>query len=379
MKASFDGGVIFHVASDPLSVFRLALAASIRSIESHPRGRLLQEFLRKGPYEGEGDIPPELRDSRLSDDATAEAICFIYHHMVNSFKGAVTEMLAAAPCLRVLQHVQREGNLPPDARLYAGDSVAVTTTHGSELQKGADFHILVENIGATPKPIIIAGVAEVKSYSPSLRVVEAQIDTHIVRIARGLRVGATDYPSESICVGLGKNHRVLRIVIVPDTWRLPRAYDFETGERGRILCVKPPVLPRTTDQISRLTEDRWQITLKWSMEAITSYAHDMTFWYMKKVGEAIYSDGVPKAWSYMTRAEAGRNASKMMLYYAILRCRDVYEEQRAISLYNSYSFGYALGANFKDKNGRGRRRMLWLEDLDEILQFGRTKGDCRIR
>jgi hypothetical protein len=49
----------------------------------------------------------------------------------------------------------------------------------------------------------------------------------------------------------------------------------------------------------------------------------MTFWYMGKVGEAIYSHGVPKEWAEMTPAEAGCNAIKMMLYYAIRRCRNI--------------------------------------------------------
>lgn len=53
------------------------------------------------------------------------------------------------------------------------------------------------------------------------------------------------------------------------------------------------------------------------------------------------------------------------------------EEQRAIALYNSYGYGYALGMNYK--NAEGRREMLWLQDLDEILSVGRTKNGCILR
>ena len=88
----------------------------------------------------------------------------------------------------------------------------------------------------------------------------------------------------------------------------------------------------------------------------------MTFWYMQKIGEVIYSTTVPKGWEEMSPAEAGRNAAKMMLYYAILRCRSMREEQRAIALYNAYGFGYAIGTSFK--NAEGRREMLWPQDLD---------------
>jgi hypothetical protein len=38
----------------------------------------------------------------LTDNETASVITFIYSHMVNCFKGALTEMLAVAPCSRAL-------------------------------------------------------------------------------------------------------------------------------------------------------------------------------------------------------------------------------------------------------------------------------------
>jgi hypothetical protein len=78
----------------------------------------------------------------------------------------------------------------------------------------------------------------------------------------------------------------------------------------------------------------------------------------------------------MTPAEAGQNAAKMMLYYAILRCRTVRENHCAIALYNSYSFGCALGMNFR--NAKGQRQMLWPQDLDEILATGQNKDGCKI-
>lgn len=59
LQAALAGGAVFPNANDPLSIFRQTLASSIRSIESHPRGRLFQDFLLKGPYEGAGQIPTE--------------------------------------------------------------------------------------------------------------------------------------------------------------------------------------------------------------------------------------------------------------------------------------------------------------------------------
>lgn len=105
-------------------------------------------------------------------------------------------------------------------------------------------------------------------------------------------------------------------------------------------------------------------------------AYGITFWFMEKIGEVLYSSGVPEDWSEMTPAEANRNTAKLMLYYAILRCRTARENQRAIALYNSYSFGCALGMNFR--NRAGKREMLWRQDLDEILENGETESGCRI-
>jgi hypothetical protein len=179
-------------------------------------------------------------------------------------------------------------------------------------------------------------------------------------------------------LGYGPKTSILRITVQPSDWRLPRTFRFENTERGRLLRVDETVTSPEDDQVTNLGDDRWHIILKSSKEAIAQAAYEITFWYMEKVGEIIYSDpdSMPKDWQEMTPAEAGRNAAKMMLYYAILRCRTPRENQRAIALYNTYGFGYALGMSFR--NAEGRREMLWPQDLDEILQSGKTRHGCRI-
>jgi len=82
----------------------------------------------------------------------------------------------------------------------------------------------------------------------------------------------------------------------------------------------------------------------------------------------------PKGWEYMDQGEAGQNAVKSALYYAGFRCRTPREQQRAIALCNSYGFGYALGMNFRDKSGK--REVLNIEDLDELLLGPATKYGC---
>jgi hypothetical protein len=377
LKTALAGGAIFHNAADPLSIFRESLAASIRNIQSHPRGKLFQNFLLKGPYEGEGGIPRELRSQRLSDAETASVIAFIYSHMVNCFKGALAELLATVPCLAVLKRLQWDVRLPNSALLYVGDAVRVSRAKGKGLAKGADLHILIENRRPeAASSVIVAGVVEVKSFMRSEQGLSAQLDKHLLRAKKGLRVNGVDYPPDSISLGCGKMRRPVRIVVFPDDWKLPRTFRFELTENGRSLHVDVGVPPQEEDRITRIGDDEWRVTLRWSKEALAAAAYGMTFWYMEKVGEIIYSRGVPKAWSQMTPGEAGRNAATMMLYYAIRRCRTSRQEQRAIALYNSYGFGYTLGMNFRD--AKGKRQMLWPEDLDEIFAVGKTKHGCRV-
>jgi hypothetical protein len=377
LQTALTAGVVFPKGSSPLSIFREALARTIHAIETHHRGPLFQEFLLKGPYEDTGAIPTELIDERLSDAEVASVITFIYSHMVNCFKGAVTELLAVNACVRLLKQLQRDSELPANAWLYAGDVVGVHRPRGKGLLKGADLYVLINDHRPDVVPdIFVAGVVEVKSYFRSERRLREQLDRHIRRSKDGLRVAERDYAGEHVHVGFGPNLRVLRITVLPSNWSLPRTFRFENSAHGRLLHVDPGVPPRTDDEIIMTGNDEWRITLRWSKEALAEAAYEMTFWYMEKVGELIYSHGRPKGWEEMSAGEAGRNAAKMMLYYAILRCRTTRETQRAIALYNTYGFGYALGMNYR--NAEGRREMLWPQDLDEIMSDGKTKYGCRL-
>ena len=375
LRSALVGGAIFNAVVSPLAIFRQALATSIHDIENHPRGWLLQDFLRKGPYEGAGEIPAELTGLRLTDAESASAITFIFSHMVNCFKGAVTELLAVKTCLHLLKRLQQDGKLSTNARLYVGDAVLVHRAKGQGSLKGADLHILVKERGPdVVSNVAIAGVVEVKSYFQSESRLREQLDQHLRRAIQGLWVADVDYPGEVVKVGQGKGRQVIRVSVLPSDWKLPRSFRFEASENGRLLHVDRGIPLRQDDEITRIGDNEWRIRLRWSKEALAEAAYGMTFWYMEKIGEVIYSKSIPKGWEEKSPAEAGRNAAKMMLYYAILHCRTTREKQRAIAIYNSYGYGYALGMSFK--NAEGRREMLWPQDLDEIISAGKTKGGC---
>ena len=374
---ALKAGAVFPCDSTPLAIFRQSLATAIRDINADYRGQLFQRFLKDGPYEGDGKIPAKLKDKRLSDDDTTTVIAFIYSYMVNCFKGAITEMLAAAPCQLILKKMQKEHLLPPSTKLYTGDSVLVAHRKGRGFAQGADLHFLCENcLSREDRSLVVNGVVEVKSYHCSTKHLMRQLDQHLVRAHRGLRVREVEYTASQITVGYDSDKKTIRIGILPARWLLPRTFRFKLKGENRVLSVDEGRPQDSEDKITRVAEDHWRVVLRWSKEAIAEAAYELTFWYMEKVGEVIYASGVPQEWAEMSPAEAGRNAAKMMLYYAIRRCRTKREEQRAIALYNSYCFGYALGMNFR--NPKDQREMLWPVDLDEILANGYTKHGSRL-
>ncbi len=191
------------------------------------------------------------------------------------------------------------------------------------------------------------------------------------RARQGLRIQGEVIPAERIAVA-GRPNGPAQVVVVPDTWTLPRRFRFEKANERSFLVVEPAEPPEAEDRVEKLAANHWRVTLRWSEEALADAAYAMTFAYMGELGRLLYGrDGVPREWSEMTPEEAGQNAVTMMLYYAILRARTGREASRATALYNSYGFGYALGSSFVDR--RGRREVLFFEDLHEILATGRSR------
>lgn len=372
LATALAGGAVFAQDADPSSIAQSALSAAVRDIETHPRGESLRRFLTVGPYHDGGEIPLGFED-RLSDEETAAVIAFLYSHTVQTFQGALAELLAAGPCLRLVETLQEEGRLPEKARLFVGDTVLAGASGRYGRFKAADFHILVED--EPTRTITVAGVVEVKSFRRSRRRLDLQLAEHLARVAGGIIVRGIAYPPDQIRMSWdGRTSIAVRVV--PDRWSLPRSFRFEEVDGGTFLHVEPPIPPNAEDLVKAVGPGKWEITLRWSQEALAAVALEMAFWWMEVFGEVLYADGVPPEWCELSPAEAGRNAAKMMLYYAILRSRDRREESRAIALYNSFGFGYAPGMNFRDS--RRRRHMLWAEDLREILEKGRTAKGCRI-
>ena len=337
-------------------VFKYSLNAAIRDIEDHPRGILFQRFLDYGPLSP--DEPEKLiSDGKtfLSDPECGECIQFIFSHMVNRFKGELAELLAITPCVELIEKLQEEGIWTKNVDLYLGDTIQEKRSikvnkkrQWGEFTKGADG--LVVNI-TNPMPqerkVSICGVIEVKSMPRSREKLRNQIKQHIVRMNGGLKLEGDIWDKKDIAYA-----SPMYIMVVPSNWKLSRECYYKNGKLIYPKIDKPPHLT----QIEKLTYNQWRITLDWSKEALEQAAYEMTYWYMSQVGTVIYEKKpLPQGWENMSAEEAGYNAIKMMLYYAMLRYINPLQGQRAIKLYNAYSFGYPLAMEAKE--------MLWTEDI----------------
>ncbi len=364
LAAGIGAGFVFGAPPRPLDLFRRSVAAAIRRAEADgAHFALLQRLLLHGPRDER--MEPALLADCLSDAETTKVIRFIFHSIINRFQGELAELLAVRPLARLLEGFR----LPEGTTVHVGDTVRAAAGMAGKAALGADIHLIDHRPARGPPRLV--GVAEVKSYALAEARLFQQIDRHIARAGRGLVVGGQ-------ALRLGRDGgEVLRIGVVPSGWRLPRGFRFEGEGDGRRLHVDPPVPPTDEDRIEAIGDDGWRITLRWSEEALASAAYDLTLWLMGEVGAGVYRDRPRPEWEGMTAEEMGRNAVKAMLHSAIFSARTDWDRRRVTALYNTYGFGYALGANFVDEDGR--RAALWPEDLDELLAGGVTRHGCRLR
>lgn len=358
-------------------IFKHSLDAAIRDIEEHPRGKLFRRLIEYGPHNP--DEPQSLTSdgkTTLSDPECSSCVEFIHSHMINRFKGEIAELLALEPCIKLLQQLYKNGQMPSGVHLYFGYTVKqrrrirMRGDEGNErwrnFTNGADG-LLVEKVAIeTSKPrdaIKIHGVVEIKSMALPNRRVIGQIDKHIQRLGGGVKLGDMEWPVNKIqfpSSGLSKGNssNMIRVIVVPSTEKLSREWHSVKKDQGREIVFSEPSKPSVETRTDHLEHNLWKITLAWSQEALEQAAYEMTFWYMSQVGLRVYANKrPPKGWEYMTPEESGRNSIKMMLYYINLRYISKREAKIATKLYNVYCFGYPLGIDSDE--------LLWPEDFPE--------------
>lgn len=373
LHVAIQSGVRFDTHNDPLTIFRNAVKNAVGTLEKdQARFDLFIRFLRDGPFENPGPVPPSMLGKRLTDDEARIVVRFIYHRVVSVFQGALAELLAVGPYTHLIGSLRRQGLLPNESTDYFGDATFSKTGATQRPVKGADIITLTQRPSGA---VSISAIAEVKSYRISQRKLDKQISKQIQRLQNGILVINDFNAYDDISTRRTDPARVVRIAVAPSLWKLPRVVSPNRREDEREASSRHP--GASSGKIVQTGERSWRILLKWSHEALASAAFEMTYWLMGQIGEAAFSTGKPRNWDKMTSEAAGRNAVKMMLYSLLLRVPEGHKDEGpAIALYNIFSFGYALGANFRDADGR--RQMLWFEDLAEIARFGVTKHGFRI-
>jgi hypothetical protein len=310
------------------------------------------------------DEPTSVRPDAAKPEDYYWAIRFAVSRAVSAIQGSLAEMLALGPLAQLLAELRAARKVPKATQIWVGKSVAASSLNSRSVADAADIHLLV--LSPRLSEALLIGVAEVKSYRCSQTKVTRQIDNHLARAAHGL-VTSTSSPPIHYAVRLVKTP--LKIFIIPARWRLSRHFTFKSRGTSRFLSVRPPK-PEASVLALAHRPGEWRIALRWSNEALAAAAYEIVLWCMGHLGEQVYAQQSPP-WTEMTAAQAGQNAVKMTLYYALLHINDPTTLRQAIKLYNILGFGFALGSSFR--GGDGRPAMLWPEDLDEILQNGRTR------
>jgi hypothetical protein len=362
IRCGLDHGHVHLAAGSAWDVFDASLKAAVRDIESHPRGKLFRRLLEYGPPNP--DDPRKLTSDEqtiLSDPECGQAVQFIFSHMVNRFKGELAELLAIIPCLELVRKLKQEQSLPQDVDLYFGDTIQErrqvrleNIKQWSGLAKGADGLIVeVPKTGSKTghKKLKVLAIIEIKSMPVPRKKLIKQINHHLERLEGGVKLSGDFWEEKQVVLA-----NPLSIMVIPSTWKISREWSRKDTESGWELIFPESQEPPLPTHFEEVQSSQWLVTLDWSKEALEQAAYEMTFWYMSQVGRAIYEKKpLPEEWKGMTPEEAGYNSIKIMLYYLILRYISKYQGQRAIKLYNAYSFGYPMAVDAKD--------ILWPEDF----------------
>ncbi len=256
-------------------------------------------------------------ETTLSDHECGSCVEFIYSHMVNRFKGELAELLALEPCVRLIQRLQQERHLPSGIHFYWGEMVqerrrtrranGESKARWGGFTKGADG-LLVEQIpiqqGKPQNLLRIHGIVEVESMTRSKRKVLEQINSHIMRLNGGVKLGIREWSPDNIALfknAKKKDSGLIHIMVMPSTWKLSRGWRSVENDNGRAIRLPEPSEPPVRTRVEESEPNVWKITLAWSQEALNQEAYKMTFWYMSQVGRHVYTDkGIPKGWEYMT-------------------------------------------------------------------------------
>ncbi|OGU55083.1 MAG: hypothetical protein A2V66_13760 [Ignavibacteria bacterium RBG_13_36_8] len=343
---------IIFIKKTPIGkIFQIVLENSIRDIQNHPRGVLFQRLIEYGSLNpSQDDLSAFASNTVLSDEECISAVNFIYGHIINRFKGDLAELLAIKPCIKLFKELKKQNKISSKTQLCFGDYIKEYQNTGN-LAKGADG-LIIQNISKN-NSISVKGVIEIKSmYLPQNKLL-SQINKHITRLSKGIKLGNRLYCSKEVHC---KSSGVLRIMVIPSLWEINKDFEWLNENNGRKMIFPAPDKPKQETSIEEVGKNLWKITLDWSKEAIEQAAYDITFNYMSEVGKAVYnSDTLPRGWAHMSQKEAGYNSIKEKLYFILARPLSSYQYLRAVKLYNVYSFGYPLGID--------SREMLWPEDI----------------
>lgn len=337
--------------------FQASLAEIIGAIQETRRFALLKRFIVHGCllpswYTKSNNSPNPLKDGEL-----VKCVNFITGHMVTKFQGELAEILARQALRDFMLDLQADGELPVDSSLVFGDEIRCRSPRCRGSVKGPDALYVTAPANAK---IRIHAIAEIKSGYVSPAELDSQGVGHLAAVRRGVFISHTWYEPPQIRT----DEPPLRVYVTPSTWPLSRRFHWEPTANGRVLIMDEQNLPLTPPVPKRTSERVWDVKLAWSHDALRAAGFRLAHAYMAEVGEALAAEGLAR--KDMSPGDAGMNDLLHQLHIAIFRQQDVEpnkgRREKTINLYNVLGFGWALGHEFRDKDGD--IAILYPEDLD---------------
>lgn len=316
-------------------IFKYSLHAAIRDIENHPRNKLLLRLIESDAYD----------DSIVLSNAEC-GLCveFIYSHLINRFKGELSELLALEHCINLIGQLRQNGQLSSDIQLFWGETIQerrkfkLTTEQGSFVRwgaytKGADGLLVEQAQGGSQNQLKIQGIIEVKSVTYTKKKVLEQIDQHLERLEGGFKLNEKEWAKEKLILSPTDNN-IIRIVILASLRR----------KEVEPLSLEKVAMPLQVI-IDEFEPNCWRISLPWTQETLNLAAYQMTFWYM-----TVLHKGINIEEALVMPEQTSCHTIKMILHNILLRPLSHRQKRFTSILYDTYCSCYPLATDSDDEN-----------------------------
>ncbi len=192
----------------------------------------------------------------------------------------------------------------------------------------------------------------IKSFATSFSRIRPQIESHVRRLQRGVRIGEKNFSPEEVIAAWWQSGEGWRYGSDPRSWtRILRI--LVSPQRGNVMAAAEAT-----------KAPNFQILLPISKTALASTAYEWTARFLQRM---VVRAGRVNQSTAASSTETALNSTQEALYHILYedRTRSPHARQIAKRLYNVYGFGYLAS--------QGHREMLWVRQNGEPSEAEKTE------